>query len=720
MADRYGPPAPISERPLRAKMQGHKGPLRFALRVGQITRIDYENFVCDIQWRQGATPPAREVQISGSYWSKRGFLGAMPEVGSVVICGFSAAHEDAAIKPYILSYLPNGFQTALGFDPFGFAERDTDEINQPLQDLQRELDGIYGPTRHKFRKIYPGDIYAASDKGAELILDTDAHLFSKSGGELWLRSEDQSLITTTLDSYTTTAATRRRSGRITRSALTLPVDLTVGENARIEPDTVLYQLLLDAGLIFEDGSFPPDINQLPYIPLESGERLGLVTENLADVTDPDVRVFTEDRMEIQEFTDQRLPYPDHYGFDGDKIGEAPAWSLFIERVVGTVVGNDPYSARGRSQYGKLLKPVLFDTPNATSGQARLEPVQNSAQSDEKGLAGAYLYRMQRPDGLGEMFVSHDKEGHVFLSIPASTSKKSNLGAGRSVEAELKGSAKVVMGANKNDRSSLDLNMTGGMKWTLGTLNTTNRSLDLNARGGLGLKIGADLDGASVTGEMAGDMGLALEGSMGVSVTEDYIVEANGQMSTSAEAQEQSVGNGDFNQNVLSNINRNIKGQVTSNIGEGRKTTIAKPSTTGPSAEELRILTGNRQTTFGAPATDTITFASSGSRTVQSTGPLTATWQSATSGNFSFQATGGTYSVTLGSGVVSMTAANINLTGSTNVTITAPNINVTGRVALGNPTAALAVVGGVPGPSPYIDPLTGLPLTGNPLVNVPAV
>jgi len=77
-------------------------------------------------------------------------------------------------------------------------------------------------------------------------------------------------------------------------------------------------------------------------------------------------------------------------------------------------------------------------------------------------------------------------------------------------------------------------------------------------------------------------------------------------------------------------------------------------------------------------------------------------------------------VTLGSGVVSMTAANINLTGSTNVTITAPNINVTGRVALGNPTAALAVVGGVPGPSPYIDPLTGLPLTGNPLVNVPAV
>lgn len=706
MAERFGPPDPIGERPIRSKMPGHKGPTRFALRIGEIQRVDYETMLCDIYWLQGKTPPAREVPLTAAYWSKRGFLGSMPEAGSIVICGFSAAHEDKGVQPYILTFLPNGFKTALGFDPFGFAERDSDEISAPLETLQRELEGIYGPVRHKMRKLYPGDIYGASDSGAEFILDRDARFLNSGGSEIWLRSDDMSLITTTLDAYHSTAATRSRTGRVTRSALTIPEDLT------FSADMAIFEYLVDAGIIYPDGELLPDVNGLPAITLESGERLALVTENLGDPLDPDVRVYTEDRTEVQEFSDQRLPFPDHYGFDADQIGDEPHWNPFIERVSGTVVGNDPYSVGGRSNYGKLLKPVLFTDPNATSGDPRLEPVPNSSGESEKALVAAHLYRMRRPDGLGELFVAHDKEGHVFLSIPASTSKKSNLGAGRSLEAEFKGSIKMTIGANKNDTSSLDISARGGAKWSLGTLSSDGRSLDLNAAGGLGVKAGSDRDGFSLNAEMSGSVGMAVEGSIGIATTGDSIEEVNGQKRVSAEGLEQSVGTGDMNTTVMSAQNNTIRGDVTTNIGEGRSTTIVGGS------EELVILKGDRKTTFGAPATDSIKFLSSGTHKVSATGPLTCSWESTTSGNFSFQASAGSYSVTMGLGSIAMSGASVDVDAATSINIRAPRIAITGKVTLGTATAVNAAVGGVPGPSPYIDPFTGNPVTGNPLVTVP--
>jgi len=693
-------------------MLGHKGPLRFALRIGEIKRVDYEAMVCDIFWLQGRLPPAREVPLSAAYWSKRGFLGSMPGEGSVVICGFTAAHEDSGVQPYILTFLPNGFKTALGFDPFGFAERDSEEINTPLETLHRELEGIYGPTRHKMRKLHPGDIYGASDQGAELILDRDARLLNSGGAEIWVRSEDMSIITTTLDAYHTTAAARRRSGRITRSALTVPVDMTFGPDGDIQEGTALFNYLVDAGIIFSDGELLPDINQLPTVTLESGERLALLTKNLADPHDPDVEVYTEDRVEIQEFSDQRLPFPDHYGFDADQIGDTSHWNPFIEKVSGTVVGNNPYAIQGRSNYGKLLKPVLFTDPNSVSGTPRLEPVRNAEDESEKSLVGAYLYRMNRPDGLGELFVSHDKEGHVFLSVPASTSKKSNLGAGRSLEADFKGSIKLVVGANKNDSASLDIHAKGGAKWSLGSLSTNGRSLDLNATGGLGMKVGSDLDGFAVNAEMSGDVGMAVEGSFGIATTEDSIEEINGQKSISSESLELGVGTGDMNTTVMSNQSNTIKGVVTTNIGEGRDTTIVD------GGEELLILTGDRETTFGAPATDTITFVSTGTQKVKANGPLTSSWETPTSGNFSFQASTGSYSVTMGLGSISMSGASVDVRATTSISMQAPRVTITGQVTLGTAAAVNSAVGGVPGPSPHIDAFTGLPLTGNPLVNVP--
>lgn len=228
--------------------------------------------------------------------------------------------------------------------------------------------------------------------------------------------------------------------------------------------------------------------------------------------------------------------------------------------------------------------------------------------------------------------------------------------------------------------------------------------------------GPDLGGYGMQSEVEGDVGMAVEGTIGISVSEDSLEEVGSQKFIQCEGYELGVGNGDHNVNVLSDANSTIRGAVTKRVGQGRSTTINAPSPTGPNAEELTILVGNRQATFGAPALDTITFGSSGTRRIEAGGPLTCIWQSPTTGSFTFQAASGTYSVTLGTGSISMTAATVQMTAATEIGLSAPAIGLTGSVGLGAGTSAPnAVIGGVPGPSPYIDPFTGLPLTGNPLV-----
>jgi len=718
MPKRFGPPLQPGQKPLKAKMVGHKGDLRFSSRIGEIKRVDYENMVCDIAWLQGRYPPALDVPLTFPTASPRSFMGIMPSEGSIVVCVFSAVHEDQGVRPYIVAYLPTGYRTALGWQPFGLAERNASELNAPLEDIQRELEGQYGPTRYKLRKLYPGDGYIASDHGSELILNRDIHLFDASGDELWLRGEDHSFTLTSLDQFVTTAASRSRTGRVIRSALTIPGDVTFGPEGRVQPDSPLFEYLVNVGLLYEDGSLPPDINALPYITQESGERLALVTEFLADPTDPSTRVFVEDRKEIQEFSDQILNHPDHYGLDVDLISSNPSWAPFIEKVSGTLVGNDPYTLRGRAQYGRLLRPSVFKSPTATTGSPGLDVVDNDTESTEQSLVAASLYRMRRPDGQGELFLSHDKEGHVFLSIPASSSKPSNLGGGRSVEADLKGSLKLVMGANTNDNQSLDLYARGGFLWSLGTLASSRRSLDLTAEGGLKLKIlRGDVNGYALQGELTGDVGLAIQGSFGARVTGDSLEEVQGLKETNAEGMSQNVGTGGLTSTILGDRQATITGHEQLKINRGRDVTIAGPSPTGPHADRLEVLTGTRLQTFAAPTTDTIRYQSAATRRVQATGALNASWSTPGAGVFSFNSGAGTFAVNVGTGAISMTAGGaVRITSGANIGLVAGTISLTGTVGLGAGLAAPnAVVGGVPGPSPYVDPLSGVPATGNPLV-----
>ena len=707
---KYGPILNPGEEPIQNKMQGRGSSFRY-LTLAEVVRVDYEQMVCDLEFLQGDSPPALEVPISSAYWSKRSFLGAMPEQGAIAIVGFYMKHKGTGPNPFILSFVPNGFKTALRFDPFGVAERDAQEIDIPEEDVVNDLEGFYGPKRHKMRKIYPGEIFAMSDKGSELLLNDGFLLNDRAGGEIEFDSDKQEAVFKTLDFFCFGAGTRKRSGRVVRNALSLTTDFLRDGNA-VSEENPLFNSLLNAGLIFDDGTLTPDINDLPSIMLPDGTKKTVITEDLIDPNDMSAKAFVENRQEIAEFSDQTMPSGSADAFDGDVIGQDQPFKPFITKVSGTVVGNDPYTSEGRSQYGRLLQPSVFSSRFDSEGSPRLETIPNEPAETEKNLSGAFLYEMNRPDGLGSLFLSHDKEGHCFISIPASTSNQSNMGAGRSVEADIKGSVKTTIGSNQQDGSSVDMKTKGGVKWSLGTMSDTQRSLDVTTQGGLSLDIQRpDLDGNALKTKAQGNVGIAVDGSVGISASNDYLEETTGKRQIAADSLSMQVGSNNAQVDVNSKYDFNVQSDVTKNIGGNRKTTLTKGNDT------TRFVKGNRKTTFVAPATDNTTFLSTGTQRTTATGTLNVAYTTGVRGTYSFTSATGSYTVTLGGGSINLTAGRgVSLNSAANISLKAPTIGLTGTVGLGGGTSApFPVIGGQPGPSPHLDYITGIPLLGNPTV-----
>ena len=706
---RYGPTKAPGQQGSRSKdMFGRNNDLRFSIRLAEVSRVDYENMVCDLKYIQGSTPDAEEVPISASFWTKRGFLGGLPSKGALAIVGFTAEQQGKSVRPLILQFLPNGLKTALRFDPFGMVARDAEDLNVSQEVAETQLDGVYGVDRRKMRKLYPGNVFGMSDQGAEILLNEGVTLLDRSGSELLLRPADSAGILTVKDLYETTLAGRQRFGRVVRNRLNVPTDF-VGEGGALDPDHPLFDEFVEAGFIFDDGTLVPDINSLPSLTLPDGRKFSAITENQDDLDDIGTRSFTEQRTEIQEFTDSTLPFNEAHGFDADVLSPKEHFEPFIEKVTGTVVGNNPYSSGGRARYGQLLRPTLFNSPSANEGRPEMEVVDNTDENSQKNLTAASLYRMRRPDGRGQLFLSHDKEGHVVMSIPSSSSKNP-FGSGWSVQAKMEGAAKVVMGKNR-DGESLDLDTKGGMSWTIGTISGSQRSLDVKTTGGLSFDVqGSDLNGDAVKLLTDGNIAIASEGSFGISTSEDHIEDVAGKKDVNAESLSVSVGTEDYNTNVASDKNTTIMGTRETQIGQGDQTTILL------GGEETDIIKGDSETSFLAPATRSIDFSVAGTHEITSGASLSVERSGRFSASYDFSAPIGSYEVSLRAGSVRLSVSGSSVSISpAGVTVKGPNIVCEGSVALGTAGAANSVVGGVPGPNPHIDYMTGAPIMGNPQV-----
>ena len=142
----------------------------------------------------------------------------------------------------------------------------------------------------------------------------------------------------------------------------------------------------------------------------------------------------------------------------------------LERAVGTLVG---YNVWDKPTYGRALKPTLWPLTKAGRFGSDVEsgylPVKTSTDHVETRLASsALMLRFPQENNTTRLDVT--KEGMVLMEIGASLPKENVVwdsntyehpwGAGRSLEAHLVGSAKLVIGKNRDEEDSLDLTTLG--------------------------------------------------------------------------------------------------------------------------------------------------------------------------------------------------------------------------------------------------------------------
>lgn len=156
----------------------------------------------------------------------------------------------------------------------------------------------------------------------------------------------------------------------------------------------------------------------------SAETTTLPTNSLTALDGSEADTLTEYRIELDHSWDGTLPVTEQTdGFDADRlpsdtkqVNAMSSGGPYLQWVIGSVVGNDPYTVRGRELYGLPLSPQIF------SG-SRVDPRLESGIGIPLGEHAASLFRVDAPiddpSTIPPMFLSVTKDGRVrgFLSGP---------------------------------------------------------------------------------------------------------------------------------------------------------------------------------------------------------------------------------------------------------------------------------------------------------------
>jgi hypothetical protein len=463
----------------------------------------------------------------------RHFLGAMPQIGDTCVVGWmsqESAEGDGGTKtPVILAWLIPGVFT--GRDWATTAEVEVDEYDLESPSDQVRTAGAYDRIRHKLRHMQPGNVVASSAQGADLVLDEGVTLSNRRGNEFRLRDQDQAVILRSLQEFHTQAGTRLYSGMVQRDAQFLASSMISDglewdsalqsiegvpvQEGQLSADATAPAGFLTPSLILRKKSVGSDegylgksfLNSDPYLDPYAFLRLGgfinsdgfavpqshapaiyggkplfrVSSQNPENtVTDPNARTLTEFRLEVTHTSDGRLPVSEQTDlFDAERLPgqdptaspmDLPSNAPFIEWVLGSVVGNDPYSQDGRLKYGVPLKAVIFDGNTAAP---RLEPVQLAQEGSGVSPTplkehAATLFRLipPLPGGGAETFWSVNKQGQLKAAFGGKVTENS-------LEAYLAGGLKLGIGGR------FQLLMNGHME--LGTISKS--SLHLTAQEG---------------------------------------------------------------------------------------------------------------------------------------------------------------------------------------------------------------------------------------------
>jgi hypothetical protein len=714
----------------------------------------------------------------------RHFFGAMPEIGDHCIVGWmpmeSGSDSKGTKHPVILQWIIPGVMTgrewlttaAFTPDEFDFGSAKDREVTR----------AVFDRIRHKLRHVQPGNIVASSSQGSDLVLDEGVTLANRRCNEIRLRDQDQALVVRSLQQFHAMAGARIYAGMVQRDALSLPtamisdgkdwdtdIQLIDGEpvhesdlpQIETEPENFLTPsgILLRQPVTPEEGYVSEALLELddrldPYSFLRRG---GYVDEG-GFMYDPRVKpdsvyggkpvfrissttgtntaaemgedTLTEYRLEVSHTSDGLLPVTEQTDmFDADRLPRSDnevsdpggIKAPFIEFVLGSVVGNDPFSRYGKDRYGLPLVVSVFDA-RTDQPNPRIDPVQvdDNGYLDSLEEHAATLFKMSPPIGGGgpDTFWSVNKGGQLKAAIGGPET-------GFSVEAALRGGLKLQVGGEFRLLLNEGIRL-GGARGDA----TENIGASLESeQGAVVIKGGGQLRGVEDTGGRTVNNSPDLPA---VKIDSNYSTHINANQNivlkgAQVETRAPSVKVQGYQETEITSADRvSISGKVTNLTTGGKRT----ESFSGPKDNNITNGPLHEVTYTPSPAVGSIeslkTVFEGGSRVEEfELGDHETTMKV---GNLTYQTEGGTWKaragqnsltistdgmegkVTSGNLTLKATAGTAELSGSTGVTIESSGGQVTIRgttVHLGAPVdndQGAIVCGG------SIEPFTGSPFS----------
>lgn len=457
------------------------------LSVATVIQVDYEKHEVTLRTENGETFENFPIGMTYPASGARHFLGALPLPGDVALVGWGSLESGRSRQPFVLGWFAGGVMG--GHDWWLTQPMGTDEHNMTPKDRAR-WEGIANRTRHKLRHMLPGNIVASSAQGSDLVLDEGVMLANRRGNELRLRDQDQAFIVRSLQQFHAGAGFRVYSGLVQRDATFLPTTMFSDgvfwdQPAQVDAEglpiteSLLGPDAVPVGSLSPNAVFQKDTagnresglkmpgNLDPYVFLQKGlfiDANGKATANVQSdavyggkpmyrvstdgtnaVLDTEAEALTEYRVEVAHTSDGRLPVTEQTdGFDADRLPDSvprlssplndSTASPFIEFVLGSVVGNDPFSLIGKTLYGLPIRPQIFLNPKAQNPNPALASGLGFPITDH----AAALFRLSPPTNPSgnPTFWSVTKDGRVKASV---------AGPGTNYSAELFFGAGLALG-----------------------------------------------------------------------------------------------------------------------------------------------------------------------------------------------------------------------------------------------------------------------------------
>ena len=528
------------------------------LRVGKITRVDNEMNNVSVEWLDYGGGFSL-IPITYPFSSSRSFLGGMPSIGSIVLCGFTKQTQTTG-QAQIINYITAGYRSSLWYllDRGNFETTKLNMFDSPVTNetydsfIKEKID--HSVTRWKRRKIYSGEINGESEQGSEFLLDENITFISSGMEEIQLRSADHHIINNSVNHTIITGATKIKNGMITRN--------------------------LD-----DTGKSITDIEKAPfkqYVVLPNGKKLFVVTTDYKNIDSTDTEdrnqsgggAFNEFRTEVYETSTNQIKITEETsGTEVDYI------KPFITQVLGTNVGNDHTE---RLTYGKILRPRIFQNPEDNFPSIGDDVVSNEINR-LKSIATCYelkfdnqgLINKDRTDRrfYNQTKFSVDKQGHVFINISAS-SNDHPFGAGRSLEFNSDGSLKFVIGMNTAKMESILMNTKGGIRFYVGK-NIQKRSIDATLDSALYMTIKAgDENGIAMSSNITGNVTETIRGNKTLNIDGNYTVIVTGVIDERIKATKTETFVKDKYTNFGGDFIVNVLGKHETSIATSQKVSIS--------------------------------------------------------------------------------------------------------------------------------------------------